>query len=824
MPKIPGVTSEILKKKVLEALEGIGIKASDIMGRGTNIQRITSGKDINPFKPNMLEAMRSQNKTMGDALDAFANEAKFIMNANDAETVNFLNNLNTYKSIGGGGVDTQGVGSMMKAMTDLEDAAKNLKTSTDEAKTFAEKELEKALLTAGHGGDPFKVPDNKSFGGSMYAEGNMRTALREFLQTEFKNGRLKLNDLDKERVLKYSPMIEHDPILVFQRLYGDDAIKNVEDIVTVFEKGESYKHYEQLLRENVDDQFLKPLNQADVGDGRYVLTEAEEIKPKLPDDDDIPFNQGGRVGLKYGSKDATKNLVHKIKDWANKNLSEKKGLESMFKKVRDLDDEGKIFEKEILDDFITTADEMSGAKINENRILANKRSLAYQIDEWNKRPKKTYYRGDKSEGHLGEFKDDPEWKKTHDQLIKDQTDAGWGKYMKESTFDEDLKGGFFSPDKDIARAYASTSGIPKIKKIELEPWEVQEGLERNFEKNPFVGPGDILLDKSTRQKATTDWWETLKKKLEMFGLAEGGRVGMWKGSGKKGIQSLIKKVDDKFGEGTLKKAADIDRPETAVEDEATRKLFEDFNMKLDTQDLMTAAEAKVMGPIATPTKNKHFLDPESTDHTTWLLQEKFFRPDAVDYLGKKVPSNWIALERAKAKDTLKKLGPLPSRRHPNWEDMRQIRQGVKNRLVALDITEELGGNVAMFDFLRIQRGMPDQFLDINNYIRKADSPIVKDELSGIKKEISQLKDLGLPQSAERYQLQMEFPGITDDLINNILADKNPQRIAEVKATMREALKMQEKGMGPEEIIQTFQKTPRTKNAAGGGVGSMFRGV
>ena len=302
MPKVPGVTSEILKKKVLEALEGLGIKASDIMGKGTNVRRLTKGPDINPFKPNMLQAMRSENKTMGDALDAFANEAKYIMNANDQETVNFLNNINTYKSVGGGSVDPKGVGSMFKAMTDLENAAKDLKTSTDEAKTFAEKQMKDALLTAQHGGDPFKVPDKKSFGGSMYAEGNMRTALREFLQTEFKNGRLKLNDLDKERVLQYSPMSEHDPILVFQRLYGDDAIKNVEDIVTVFEKGESYKHYEQLLRENVDDQFLKPLNQADVGDGRLVLTEAEEIKPKLPDDDDIPFNLGGRVGLKYGTK------------------------------------------------------------------------------------------------------------------------------------------------------------------------------------------------------------------------------------------------------------------------------------------------------------------------------------------------------------------------------------------------------------------------------------------------------------------------------------------------------------------------------------------
>ena len=65
------------------------------------------------------------------------------------------------------------------------------------------------------------------------------------------------------------------------------------------------------------------------------------------------------------------------------------------------------------------------------------------------------------------------------------------------------------------------------------------------------------------------------------------------------------------------------------------------------------------------------------------------------------------------------------------------------------------------------------------------------------------------------ELRQEFPGITDDLLNQILTDTNQQRIAEVKATMREALTMQEKGMGTEEIIQVIQKTPRTKNALGG---------
>ena len=65
------------------------------------------------------------------------------------------------------------------------------------------------------------------------------------------------------------------------------------------------------------------------------------------------------------------------------------------------------------------------------------------------------------------------------------------------------------------------------------------------------------------------------------------------------------------------------------------------------------------------------------------------------------------------------------------------------------------------------------------------------------------------------EIRREFPGITDDLVNNILTDKNPQRIEEVKATMNEALKMGEKGMGPDQIIDIFKKTPRTKNADGG---------
>jgi hypothetical protein len=116
----------------------------------------------------------------------------------------------------------------------------------------------------------------------------------------------------------------------------------------------------------------------------------------------------------------------------------------------------------------------------------------------------------------------------------------------------------------------------------------------------------------------------------------------------------------------------------------------------------------------------------------------------------------------------------------------------------------------MHDYLRMER----KNLKMSDYIRKEGTPVVKDELSGIKLAHVQKK------LSPEDELRREFPGISDDLINKILADDNPQRIAEVKATLKEAMKMQDKGMGVDEILNVFKKTPRTKNASGGLAGML----
>jgi len=81
-------------------------------------------------------------------------------------------------------------------------------------------------------------------------------------------------------------------------------------------------------------------------------------------------------------------------------------------------------------------------------------------------------------------------------------------------------------------------------------------------------------------------------------------------------------------------------------------------------------------------------------------------------------------------------------------------------------------------------------------------------------ELEDYKEIA-PQFYQRMTLKLKYPGISDELIAKIMADDDPQRIAEVMATMDEAFKMMDKGMKPDEILSAFKNTPRTKNAGGG---------
>jgi hypothetical protein len=116
----------------------------------------------------------------------------------------------------------------------------------------------------------------------MYAEGNLRTAMREFLKTEVKEGRLKLNDTDLFRITEYSPRSEDDPIDVFRRYYGEQAMEAASNMAKKLEKGTSFKNYEEIFRENMPELKIKT-----EGAGQYdkSVTDAEAAIKQAAEDE-----------------------------------------------------------------------------------------------------------------------------------------------------------------------------------------------------------------------------------------------------------------------------------------------------------------------------------------------------------------------------------------------------------------------------------------------------------------------------------------------------------------------------------------------------------
>ena len=293
--------------KIVQLLDSIGIKPGTFLGKASNVKKAFTGGKPTFFKPDVLETLRSQDGNFTDALNLIEEEAKFIANATDAEKMAFLNNLMEYKSLGGPQKTKSGItaldqaknltdeaGDLQTSVEDLQGLAKSMKDDAEKSLAQSKKDLDDWVTT---GGQPFKKKDNKFLGGSMHEESQLRTGIREFLQTEYKNGRLKLDELDVERIMQYSPMIEHDPILVFKKIYGEDAYTKAGSFPGAFEKGENFKHYEQIFRENMGDEILQIKNNEYKGDGKLVLTEEDEVFKPTPDDDDIPFAAGGLAAL-----------------------------------------------------------------------------------------------------------------------------------------------------------------------------------------------------------------------------------------------------------------------------------------------------------------------------------------------------------------------------------------------------------------------------------------------------------------------------------------------------------------------------------------------
>jgi hypothetical protein len=242
------------------------------------------------------------------------------------------------------------------------------------------------------------------------------------------------------------------------------------------------------------------------------------------------------------------------------------------------------------------------------------------------------------------------------------------------------------------------------------------------------------------------------------GLAEGGRIGFAAG----GIKALLAMMNKKFGKDVVKTA-----------DEVKPSEFKAFKTERDFDDL--ADKLKLEEEFKAFNKRNRKLTEEEYE-------------DLVEEYGEGVPQLETVADAERFVQGQKdyqaamfrdykagKLDPVAGEETPARKKFLQQRAE----------EAEMSGDPRLF------------------------TPDDADELMMLQTEKL------APQMTERMQLKIKYPGITDDLIQKIMIDDNPQRKAELLATLDEAFKMMDKGMSPDEILNAVKNTPRTKQADGG---------
>jgi hypothetical protein len=315
---------------------------SRIKGTGEGIKFLISA--FNMVKrgevKNLDQLMQFAKQQFGDLDSGFMDQIKDAFKKGQSSAITEKRTKDIAK---GDVVEEEGLSSLMKS---LEEKAEDLKKTLDENKKSSSNILEDALdaatgfrrpMGSKDKTKPFRTPgmpyqrenpDYRLPGGSMYAEGNLRTAIREFLRSEIEAGNLKVNDEDLRRVKEYLPFIADDPIDVFRRYYGEDSLQAADDMADALKEGTSYKNYEEIFRRDMPELKVKT-----EGAGEYdaIIKETEALLKKAKDDADYAKtldefdvgdrkknNMGGinRIGFAKGKLQLAKYLYDKGTDLA----------------------------------------------------------------------------------------------------------------------------------------------------------------------------------------------------------------------------------------------------------------------------------------------------------------------------------------------------------------------------------------------------------------------------------------------------------------------------------------------------------------------------
>ena len=124
----------------------------------------------------------------------------------------------------------------------------------------------------------------------MQDEGLVRATAREIMTRDIKSGKLKIPKEEADVVIEYSSV--NDPIDIWRKYYGEDALEQLDSMVPDFYQLETSSQAADLASKKFT--FEPKLGRPK---GSYTQEEFQEILKKGSDDDTPEFAEGGSVGL-----------------------------------------------------------------------------------------------------------------------------------------------------------------------------------------------------------------------------------------------------------------------------------------------------------------------------------------------------------------------------------------------------------------------------------------------------------------------------------------------------------------------------------------------
>ena len=323
---------------------------------------------------------------------------------------------------------------------------------------------------------------------------------------------------------------------------------------------------------------------------------------------------------------------------------------------------------------------------------------------------------------------------------------------------------------------------------------------------------------STSQGSTSanDFLYNLYKK-NVEGKADGGRIGFKKG---KRVLDIITNANENL---KGKKSMDTINPKTGevtTPRKAVKRAEEPTGITVMNNEPDIVNEKSIK-----KTKSRQLTREEISDYEEQLGDSETWMSEGTVEEAEK------ALKRSKAEEAYMyrqykagKLDPEPGENSPSR--MRFLRKKAEEaemtgdrRLISSDEMDELS------DLESTYLNNVDEAYGMDTAIKKEMKKAMEE---GVLKT-NRMTELGLdPSNSKDYDKFLEMESIKqkygnvidDNLLQKIMVDDNPQRKAEVLASMDEAIKMQEKGIAPEEIINIMKNTTRTKQAKGGSAGGL----